>query len=351
MPQPKRAPSQQRTDRLTVPGHLYAAKLTALARRITDDPFESCESPGQAGGFSRSAADEQEGKRQGLILAEGAGAIGVLGPALLWAKKHDVATLHLLSDDAAPHLVRRAQWFESLGVSLEVWQIHGTEVVVAEAAPIAEVPELGADIWALAGVMTESGARVVDDHGRLVAEVAGLEIARVERDPQGLPVIEVGVGQADRELHHLVHSNLDIDTALKRAVGMVAAHRSPGAPPHPLNRLARERWLRSLVLDDPSLVGATTLEPVPPLRPRSTLLGTQPVAAVGTTTEGSPVVVVTSVGVDPDLAPEAADYRGRTNPDASLIVVVPPRDTYQLTVDLVDALGRAKLVSLEPPWA
>lgn len=105
-----------------------------------------------------------------------------------------------------------------------------------------------------------------------------------------------------------------------------------------------------MLLDEPSLIGAESLDPVPPLRPRSTLLGTQPVAAVGNRPGGQPVIVVTSVGVDPDLVPEAADYRGRFDPSAELVIVAPPRDHYQLTIDLVSALGHTELVGLDPPW-
>ena len=91
-------------------------------------------------------------------------------------------------------------------------------------------------------------------------------------------------------------------------------------------------------------------EPVAPLRPRHTLLGTQPVPAVGRRADGSAVVVVCSVGVEVDLAAEAADYRQRENPEAELIIVIPPRDRYPVVERLVERLDRASLVTIAPPW-
>jgi hypothetical protein len=115
--------------------------------------------------------------------------------------------------------------------------------------------------------------------------------------------------------------------------------------------LARERWLRSVILDAPGLVGLTHALPVAPLRPRETLLGMQPVAAVGLDPGGRSVVVVCSVGVDADLAAEAADYRSRVDPAAHLVVVVPDRDRYDFVERMVKRLDDAELVSMPAPWA
>jgi hypothetical protein len=73
-----------------------------------------------------------------------------------------------------------------------------------------------------------------------------------------------------------------IDAArLADVVALVARHRRPGAAPHPLNMLGPERALRARVVADPSLVGADTLVPVPPVVEPPDLRTATPAPAVG----------------------------------------------------------------------
>ncbi|MEM9561616.1 MAG: hypothetical protein AAGA93_03295 [Actinomycetota bacterium] len=290
-----------------------------------------------------------------------------LGPALRWAMSNEVATLDLIAEAAvAGDLARRAGHLVADGDDLPaitVWSADGPQVVPAEPSPLDPPPPLPPGHQRFASVVAESGARPVDDHGILVAEVAGLEVARVvdgddlvaggqiagvdadDRTHLAGPQLAVGVGQADRELQDYLHGHLDDDTNLRRAIAAVVRHRNPGSAAHPLSRLSRQRWLRSVLLDDPSLVGLDELEPVPPLRPPVTLLSQEPVAA-----RGSGAVVVCSVGVDLDLLPEAADYRHRDDPDAELIVVVPERDRRLVAGPLEAAVPRLDLRSIDAPW-
>ena len=57
-------------------------------------------------------------------------------------------------------------------------------------------------------------------------------------------IVEVGVGGPDREAFRIIHGDLPTVIALADVVSTVAGHRTAGAPPHPLNRLAQERLLR-----------------------------------------------------------------------------------------------------------
>lgn len=236
---------------------------------------------------------------------------------------------------------------ESDGPTLEVWEVAGADATPAELGPPADPPVVAADHWALAGVMTEAGAHPVDDRGLLVGEIAGLEVCRVVNGDDG-PTIDVGVGQADRELHELVHGQAELDDELRRVIAAVAHYRKPGSH-HPLTRVGRERWLRSALLDNPQLVGAEQLEPLVPLRSRRGLKRAEPAAAAGTTPNGNPIVVVAMVGVDPDIVPEAADYRDRFNPDAELVIAVPERDV-ALNSTLLDRIADATVVAVDPPW-
>jgi hypothetical protein len=268
-----------------------------------------------------------------------------LGPALRWANTRGADQLTIFADESfSGDLARRA---ELLDTSVEVWQAEGVTVTPAVPKPALTPPTLPDNHLAYRAVIAEAGARPIDDHGMLVAEVAGLEVARVvddEDEPQGTR-LDVGVGQADRELQQYIHGHLDDDANLRRAIAAVVRHRNPGAAAHPLSRLARQRWLRSVLMDDPTLVGCGELAPIIPLRPRDTLLGTEPTAA-----GGDDVIVVCSVGVDLDLLPEAADYRSRENPNAELVVVVPERDRPLMGSLITEVVPRLRIQSIELPW-
>ncbi|MEM7325768.1 MAG: hypothetical protein AAF531_21970 [Actinomycetota bacterium] len=274
-----------------------------------------------------------------------------LGPALRWAGAQRADRLTVIGDPAAAgHLARRASL---LTTPIDVWEAEGVAVTPATPEPARTPPALPEQHLAYRAVIAEAGARPIDDHGMLIAEVAGLEVARVvdtDEDPTrpdgaARARLDVGVGQADRELQQYIHGHLDDDTNLRRAIAAVVRNRNPAAAAHPLSRLARQRWLRSVLLDDPSPIGTGGLTPVVPLRPRDTLLGTEPAAAAG---DG--VIVICSVGVDLDLLPEAADYRDRENPDAELVVVVPERDRPMIVGSALQAVPALRVTSIELPW-
>ena len=270
------------------------------------------------------------------------------GPAVRWTRAHQADRLELLALDHGADLARRADLLSgSTHPRLRVWDADGAETTLASARPVAEPPDLAADVWSLGGIISEAGARPIDDHGLLIGEVAGLEVARVVDGDDG-PIIELGVGQADRELNQLIHRGAAVDAELRRVIAAVVDLRQAGSH-HPLARLGRGRWLRSMILDEPALVDAVDLRPLVPLRPRSSLISNDPSAAWGTSADGSPLIVVATTGVDLDLVPEAADYRQRTDPTASIVLAMPKRDL-RLNSLLLDLLPNAAAVAIEPPW-
>jgi hypothetical protein len=120
----------------------------------------------------------------------------------------------------------------------------------------------------------------------------------------------------------------------------------PGGGDHPLKRLASERWLREVVLAEPALVGATTLERHEGPAPRPSVKDPWPAVAVG-----PGVVVVCSVGIDLDLVPFAADARLAADPGARLVLVVPERDDHPVTRALAAALrAPADIVAVPGDW-
>ena len=109
--------------------------------------------------------------------------------------------------------------------------------------------------------------------------------------------LEVGVGPQDRDAFAIIHGDTPTREALANVVAAVAAARRDDAPGHPLNRLAAERQLRWRLEQEPWLVGMATVRPAQPPVPRHGLEHRSPCSAAGRRLDGSPVVIVCSVGV------------------------------------------------------
>ena len=150
----------------------------------------------------------------------------------------------------------------------------------------------------------------------------------------------------------MMETVLGTERLTSNVVKVVAEHRRADQPPHLLTRLARQRWLRSHLLEDPSIVGATQLTPIEPPQPRENLVERVPALAGGTCTEHNALFVACAVGVDLEAVSIAADGRDRWNPDAELLYVSPAQDHYPAVRDLLDALVRpGRLVALAGDWS
>lgn len=320
---------------------LKATKLAVLVSALSGVAPDDLVVPDRSSTIVGCLADDRA-----WVLAD---RVGDLGPALHWFRRQAVAGLTILSEPhVAADLARRAA---GLHADIEVKRVTGSEASTAEPAPPPSPPELADEIWRAAAVMADAGIAVVDDHGRLTGEVNGLEVARVEppspTDPLSEVTLSVGVGQADRQLHGYVHGHLDQLESLRRAVATVSEIRRAGAGLHPLTRLARPRWLRSVLVAEPIRAGLSGLQPQPPLRPNPGVFDTEPAAAYSAAER---VTVVCSAGVDLDLIPEAVDYRLRIDPGSRLLLVLPPQDVKLATRGVIDLVPEAQVLALEPPW-
>jgi hypothetical protein len=255
-----------------------------------------------------------------------------LGPALAWARQQGADRVNVVADDgpAAGVLARRATY---LRTPPAVWLAEGRSLTPADPAPLGSPAPVDEALVALSPLIEAAGAAPVLEHGVLAGEVAGLEVCRAVRDPvTGAARLEVGVGAHDREAFQLIHGDVPPVDALAGVIALVGQHRRPGAPPHPLNRLSSERLLRWRLLEQPGLVGALVLAPAPPPVPRTNLKEPAPCVAAGLDSDGEPVVVVCSVGIDLDLVPFAADARAALGPPgARLLLAVPERDDHVVT--------------------
>ncbi len=290
-------------------------------------------------------AEDSAGQRIGVALAEERPERG-LGAALASARRYGVGELHVFAAARAGVLARRAELFE---FPVHVWGLsgrsaHRADAHVHVAAPVPpEVPELIV-------LLELADVDVIVEHGTVIGEVQGLEVARVVADEHGHR-LEVGVGAHDREAFGLLHGDVPTPDAIRQVATLVRSHRAPGADPHPLNRLGAERWLRARLIERPALVGAARLAPAEPPVVRTNLKEPVPAVARGVDERGVPMVVVTSVGVDLDLVPFAADAQASGGDSADLVIAVPARDAHEVTLAMAQWLrAPARVVAVDDRW-
>lgn len=276
---------------------------------------------------------------------------------MTWAIRSGASSLRVVveagdddaGEDVAGRLARQATLFS---MPVDVERVTGTATRSAEAVdapgPVEADP---AAVDLATSLLAGTGVDVVVQRGVVRGEYLGLELARVVDGPDGGPVLEVGVGRFDREISTMMFSSVPTDEAIAKAVELVARHRRAGGPPHPLRDLVPERWLRRLLIDDPSPVGARTLTAADTTYDAPSLREPQPAAAVGELDDGRPVVVVTTAGVDLDAVVLAADTRAALRADAELVVAGPARHL----IDATRAVGAAvvppaRFVTVELPY-
>lgn len=271
-----------------------------------------------------------------------------LGAALAWASRHQLRTLHVIASEATGMLARRAEAFD---LDIQVWHRDDRSLLPAVAEPHPAASEVAAEHRQFESLIAESGATVTVEHGVLAGEVRGLEVCRAVTDPHtGVHRLEVGVGEHDREAFGMIHGDTPTAESLTRIVRIVDAHRTPGADPHPLNRLGAERALRDRVVTDPSIAGLRVLATAPPPIPRPNLKDSIPCVGVGESADGTPTVAVFSTGIDLDVVPFAADARAAVGHDHDLVIVVPERDASPVTKRLADMLHRpARILGVSLP--
>ena len=266
-----------------------------------------------------------------------------LGPAMIWALRNKATALKLFTERNAGDLARRANFFD---FKIEVFEITNNAVSGANAVralPCA-VPtkEISAADESFAVFMLSGGAEITREHGVLAGEVCGLEVCRVVHETADSQVIEsrleIGVGTHDRETFQLLHGRTATVESLRKVVEEVASKRIAGANPHPLNQLGRERLLRHLICASPHLVDAVSLQTVAPPMPRANLKDQVPCCAIGVSRTGQSLVVIFSIGIDPDVISFGADARHAIDAQADLIFVSPQRDIVPAIAQLAKLL-------------
>ncbi|MCP5027435.1 MAG: hypothetical protein GY929_14245 [Actinomycetia bacterium] len=321
---------------------LRLAKLGALVRAHFGDPGGNPDSfPG--------GAVQQAGTAAWILLADDP--VGHVGGALLWADRHQVDEVHLLVDDfesIAGSVARRVGPFD---VATSTWRVDGASLTPVGAAGFEAPAQPPAAAVQFAPTLAAAGLEIVIEHGVVTGEYLGLEVARVVTDDEGAR-LEVGVGRHDRFAGRIVYDDMPTDEALATAVAAVSEIRNSGAGLHPLNRIARERWVRAVVTAEPGLLEADRLEPVEPGQPRDSLLERRAAHGLAFDADGRRRLVSCSAGIDLELVVEAADVRQREAPDHDEMILVLPGDARNNVLDrMVGRLRRpARVVTVPPPW-
>lgn len=268
-----------------------------------------------------------------------------LGQALVLAAHHGAASLDIIAETSAGAVARRAGLFSS---SPTVWQLAGNALSVA--VPETPVTPEAADLEPhIAALLALDDVDIIVEHGSIIGECLGLEVARVT-GAGAEQRLDVGVGAYDQGAFAAINPHMTPVEALAEVVAQVVTHRRADALTHPLNRLARERWLRSVLIADPSLVGLDELHVVEPLHPREGIKDTAAASALGTTAQGESVLAACTVGIDLDAVPTAADLADRHQSDR-IMIVLPDRDRHRLVQAVAEqSIRPVEFVTAPEPW-
>ena len=271
-----------------------------------------------------------------------------LGSAIVWAAHHQCDEIGLIVDEPPPLLVAGLAGCRD-GVRGFVAEGRGLRSIDTTEVFFPDEPARPSFDHPLVDSLRAEGLEIVPEHGAWLGEVLGLEVARVSGD-DAAPVVALGVGAYDRGAFEALYPDDSPLEALPRVVALVREHRAPGAPPHLLNRLVHERWLRAAVMAAPAAVGAVSLDAIAGLAPRPGLHEVASAAAIGATASGS-VLMVSGAGIDPGLISSAAGLVARYGPDR-VVLVLAAGDRHPAIVGAARYLGApADVVEIAAPWA
>lgn len=322
------------SDRL---GGLARTKLEVLVRRAFPEITANAES------FNAGAAICQN-EAAFVYLTDSS--LSPLAAALAWGDSRGCTDLHVIVDAADAELALQIRGLEPVP---SAWQAVGTDLLALDLSARLVIPEVPEQVTAKSSLLTDAGCDPVIEHGVLIGEVLGLEVARVVVEQDGEAVVRVGVGLYDQDAHALIHARSSIEDRLRQVVAEVRRHRRSDGAPHPLNRAARERWLRRVVVDAPSMIGLDTLESLEPVVARGAIYENEAVAALGTR-DVAKVLVVASVGIDLGLVPTAAAHLVRESVD-EVVLLLPERDHHAVIRRMAAHLAvAASLCSIPDPW-
>lgn len=330
---------------------LKRAKLIAIASKYfeLDDSYPI--------GQSQSCVGVKKDNQIWILCEEPNGSCLISSIAL--AQKQKADQIYLFVPSPATSLARWASHFASL--KIQIWQFSKTSCEIVPPTELEYPAPLVFDPDVFIEAIEKTGAVGLVQDGILIADVKGLEVARVIQGPDLQFHLMVGVGRNDRDAHAIMNPDSDPVDLLSKVVKEVLVYRKPDISLRLENTLCGQNWLRYVVLNDPSLIGASTLSPsfIPGQQIGPSSSG--PALAGGFDQKGAPMGAIFSVGIDPQIILSAIDARitlardffdNKYQPsDINILVVVPQGDDHPFITKLVNLLHpKVDLITVPKRW-
>ncbi len=314
---------------------LNQAKLNVLLKNtFPDEVFEPI--------YSNSSSIYSNGKQRFLYAPEQR----VSPLAIALATETNELQTNLVVDNSEPVLLQQTH---GLNAEIILWIIDDDRVVQHPDSAIEERTEinvLGEDFKEL---LKASGCDVVQEHGVLKGEIKGLEVARVVINDEGQQVLQVGVGAYDQEAHKILDSQQTPEEKLFRVISQVMEYRNQKSEPHPLNRVARAKWMITEIVTSPKNFGLEEVQSLSMLEEVDTVTENHPAAAIGRTGAGS-VLIVASSGIDLQTIPVAAGLLASTGAE-EVWIALSPKDRHPAIINSARYLkAPSRFIEINEPW-
>ena len=268
-----------------------------------------------------------------------------LGKGILLLSRHPHLELCLIFEDATSAGIAARQ-ATGLNIKCKVMLLHDESLAQVQPSSFPKPFEATPASKEFLKICQSAGVSTIYENGTWRGEILGLEVVRLEGEN-----IQIGVGRFDREAGELLNYEKSRSDQLVAASNQVRSQRNAEAGSHPLATLARERWLRHSLLEEPSLVELTDLEPIDLVHERENLRDPFPAAAIGKDEDQRKVLVVCSVGIDIALVPLVAETSQVHLPDR-IVLVLPPKDLLPVIHTISKFLKvPSSLIGVEGEWA
>ena len=255
-------------------------------------------------------------------------------------------SLNLVLDDEDAQI---AQQVLGLKTNCTLWTVHKDSLSKHSLIdPLQISTEISASNEILE-ILERNNCDVLTEHGILKAYVKGLEVAQVLEDENKVGHLQVGVGIYDQEAHKLVDRSTQIDTKLQEIIDEVLKYRNKESIPHPLNRLARGKWLIHELTETHKEYGLENFQQIP--SPIGSTKISENFPAFATARAGSSLILCVSyAGADLKAVTAAAQLLPATSAD-EIWFFHPPMDKHKAIQRQAEHLKvPAKFMPINEPW-
>ena len=198
-------------------------------------------------------------------------------------------------------------------------------------------------------ILERTHCDVLTEHGIVKAYVKGLEVAQVLEDENKVGHLQVGVGIYDQEAHKLIDPTTQVEMKLQKIIDEILKYRNKNSIPHPLNRVARAKWLIYELAQAHEDYGLENFQVIP--SPIGSKKISENFPAFATARAGAKFILsVSYVGADLNAVPAAAQLLSATSAD-EIWFFHPPMDNHKAIQRQAEHLQvPAKFIPINEPW-